>query len=197
VLKKWVTILNTCGKINLRNLSGTPSSLIAFDLIWWRALNTFRSKVLLKANLYEPALFSTILLLLVLFCVVKKIKDWKIDGKMLCFIENFMKERTLRVARHTKWGANQQNLIKIHQMVVLSTIRYGEEAYGSASQVILRQLEPTHNSTWTICNFPNRKRLLRSQHPYYGRNRGIKKREDDDMNDNKPNTLHATLQRRP
>jgi hypothetical protein len=32
------------------------------------------------------------------YAIVKKIKDWKIDGKMLCFIENFMKERTLRVA---------------------------------------------------------------------------------------------------
>jgi hypothetical protein len=31
-------------------------------------------------------------------------------------------------------------------MVVLSTaVRYGEEAYGSASQTILRKLEPTHN----------------------------------------------------
>jgi hypothetical protein len=25
------------------------------------------------------------------------LKNWKIDGRMLCFIENFMKERTLRV----------------------------------------------------------------------------------------------------
>jgi hypothetical protein len=32
------------------------------------------------------------------YAIVKKIKDWKIDGRMLCFIENFMKERTLRVA---------------------------------------------------------------------------------------------------
>jgi hypothetical protein len=29
--------------------------------------------------------------------------------------------------------------------MVLSTIRYGEEAYVSATQAILRKLEPTHN----------------------------------------------------
>jgi hypothetical protein len=46
---------------------------------------------------------------------------------------------------HTKWGADQQNLIKIYCMVVLSTVRYGEEAYDSASQTILRKLEPTNN----------------------------------------------------
>jgi hypothetical protein len=30
-------------------------------------------------------------------------------------------------------------------MVVPSTIRYGEETYGSASQTVFRKLEPTHN----------------------------------------------------
>jgi hypothetical protein len=29
---------------------------------------------------------------------LKKIKDWKIDGKLLHFINEFMKNRTLRVA---------------------------------------------------------------------------------------------------
>jgi hypothetical protein len=43
---------------------------------------------------------------------------------------------------HTKCGADQQNLIKIHRMIVLSTLRYGEEAYGSASQAILRNSNP-------------------------------------------------------
>jgi hypothetical protein len=51
----------------------------------------------------------------------------------------------IKCLSHTKWGADQQNLIKIHCMVVLSTIRYGEEAYGSASHTVLRKLEPTHN----------------------------------------------------
>jgi hypothetical protein len=30
--------------------------------------------------------------------IQKKIKDWKIDGKLLHFINEFMKNRTLRVA---------------------------------------------------------------------------------------------------
>jgi hypothetical protein len=32
------------------------------------------------------------------YAIIKKMKNWKIDGRMMCFIENFMKERTLRVA---------------------------------------------------------------------------------------------------
>jgi hypothetical protein len=30
-------------------------------------------------------------------------------------------------------------------MIILSTLRYGEEAYGSASKAVLKKLEPTHN----------------------------------------------------
>jgi hypothetical protein len=30
-------------------------------------------------------------------------------------------------------------------MIILSTIRYGEKVYGSASNAILNKLEPTHN----------------------------------------------------
>jgi hypothetical protein len=37
------------------------------------------------------------------YAIVKKIKDWKIDGRMLSFIENFMKERTLRVTWETRF----------------------------------------------------------------------------------------------
>jgi hypothetical protein len=55
------------------------------------------------------------------------------------------KMNTFKYLSHTKWGADQENLIKIHQILVLSTIRYGEEVYGSASQAILRKFEPTHN----------------------------------------------------
>jgi hypothetical protein len=32
------------------------------------------------------------------YAIIRKTKNWKIDGRMLCFIENFMKERTFRVA---------------------------------------------------------------------------------------------------
>jgi hypothetical protein len=30
-------------------------------------------------------------------------------------------------------------------MIVLGTLRYGEEAYGSATKAVLKKLEPTHN----------------------------------------------------
>jgi hypothetical protein len=30
-------------------------------------------------------------------------------------------------------------------MIILSILRYGEEAYGSASKAVLKKLEPTHN----------------------------------------------------
>jgi hypothetical protein len=42
-------------------------------------------------------------------------------------------------------GSRSKNLLKIHRTIVLSTLRYGEEAYGSASQAIPKKLEPTHN----------------------------------------------------
>jgi hypothetical protein len=37
------------------------------------------------------------------------------------------------------------NIIRIHRMIILSTIRYEEEAYGSASKTVLNKLETTHN----------------------------------------------------
>jgi hypothetical protein len=46
---------------------------------------------------------------------------------------------------HTTWGANQGNLFKVHQMTVLRTLRYGEEAYGSATEAVLRKLKPNYD----------------------------------------------------
>jgi hypothetical protein len=44
-------------------------------------------------------------------------------------------------------GAVQGNLVTIYKMIILSTLRYGEEAYGSASKKLkkLKKLKPTHN----------------------------------------------------
>jgi hypothetical protein len=42
-------------------------------------------------------------------------------------------------------GADQEKLLTIHKIIILSTLRYGEEAYGSASKAVLKKLEPTHN----------------------------------------------------
>jgi hypothetical protein len=55
------------------------------------------------------------------------------------------KMNLIKCLSHTKWGADHQNLIKIHHMIVLSTLSYGGEAYGSVSQAILKKLESTHN----------------------------------------------------
>jgi hypothetical protein len=41
-------------------------------------------------------------------------------------------------------GAVQGNLVTIYKMIILSTLRYGEEAYGSTSKAVLKKLEPTH-----------------------------------------------------
>jgi hypothetical protein len=47
---------------------------------------------------------------------------------------------------HTKWEVEDQgNLLTIHKMIILSTLRYREEAYGSASKAVLKKLEPTHS----------------------------------------------------
>jgi hypothetical protein len=48
---------------------------------------------------------------------------------------------------HSKWGGgtDQENVLTIHKMIILRTLRYGEEAYGSASKAVLKKLEPTHN----------------------------------------------------
>jgi hypothetical protein len=47
-------------------------------------------------------------------------------------------------------------------MIVLSTLRYGEEAYGSASSAVLRQLSEVHHKdvrlalgTFVICRMEN------------------------------------------
>jgi hypothetical protein len=42
--------------------------------------------------------------------------------------------------RVSSWGSDQKTLLRIHQMIVLSTLRYGEQPYGTASCAVLRQL---------------------------------------------------------
>jgi hypothetical protein len=38
----------------------------------------------------------------------------------------------LKTLAHKKWGGDQKTLLKIHQMIVLSVLRYGESIYGTA-----------------------------------------------------------------
>jgi hypothetical protein len=51
----------------------------------------------------------------------------------------------LKSVSHKSWRSDQKTLLRIHKMIVLSTLRYGEEAYGSASCAFLRQLDAVHH----------------------------------------------------
>jgi hypothetical protein len=53
-----------------------------------------------------------------------------------------MAEKKIKII---KCLAHTTSLLKVHQMIVLGTLRYGEEAYGSATEAVLKKLEPTHN----------------------------------------------------
>jgi ribonuclease HI len=60
------------------------------------------------------------------------------------------------------WGSDQKTLLKIHQMTILPTIRYGEAAYGSATKATLKRLDPVHHKgvglslgTFAICRVEN------------------------------------------
>jgi hypothetical protein len=50
----------------------------------------------------------------------------------------------LKCFSHTTWESDQVNLLRIFQMIIISTIRYGEESYGSASNAVLKKLEHIH-----------------------------------------------------
>jgi hypothetical protein len=68
----------------------------------------------------------------------------------------------LKSLSHTSCCSDQKTLLRIHQMIVLSTLRYGEETYGSASCAVLRQLDAVHHKgvklalgTSVICRTDN------------------------------------------
>jgi hypothetical protein len=51
----------------------------------------------------------------------------------------------LRCLAGTTWGADREVLLKAHHAVILSALRYGETAYGAASEKTLKTLDPIHN----------------------------------------------------
>jgi hypothetical protein len=60
------------------------------------------------------------------------------------------------------WGSEQKTFLRIHHIIVLSTFRYGEVAYGSASCAVLRQMDAVHQKsvrlalgTFVICETEN------------------------------------------
>jgi hypothetical protein len=63
---------------------------------------------------------------------------------------------------HTSWAADQKTFLKIHQMIILSTLMYGDKVYGSASKDVLRKLDPIHYrgvrvafETFAVCKTEN------------------------------------------
>jgi hypothetical protein len=61
--------------------------------------------------------------------------------------ERYTSDKKLRLQKilaHKKWGEDQKTLLRIHQMIVLSTLRSGESIYGPAKKPVLKTLEPIH-----------------------------------------------------
>jgi ribonuclease HI len=56
----------------------------------------------------------------------------------------------LRCLAGTEWGADRDVLLRAHHAIVLSALRYGETAYGSACKSLLDQLESIHNTGTAI-----------------------------------------------
>jgi hypothetical protein len=55
-------------------------------------------------------------------------------------------------------GGGHKTLLRIHKMIVLSTLRYGETAYGSTSKSALKTIEPIHHKgvkMFAICKTKN------------------------------------------
>jgi hypothetical protein len=55
-----------------------------------------------------------------------------------------------------------KDVLKIHQMIILSTLRYSKTAYGSASKTVLRKLDPIYHrgvglafGTFSVCKTEN------------------------------------------
>jgi hypothetical protein len=54
---------------------------------------------------------------------------------------------------------NELKILKIHQMIILSALRYGCTAYGSASKALLSKLDPIHHRV-NLRRVQNRKRIM-------------------------------------
>jgi hypothetical protein len=52
----------------------------------------------------------------------------------------------IRCLSGTRWGGDQVTLLNAHRAIVEAAIRYGETAYGSATQALLRDLDPVQNA---------------------------------------------------
>jgi hypothetical protein len=65
------------------------------------------------------------------------IKDVKARAmKKFCIIKSLA---------HKKWCTDQQNLLRIHQMIILPKLRYRDATYRSASPTTLKTLDPVQH----------------------------------------------------
>jgi hypothetical protein len=53
----------------------------------------------------------------------------------------------LKTLAHKKWGGDQKMKLRIHQMIVLSTLRCGKSIYETTTKPALKILEPIHNKS--------------------------------------------------
>ena len=51
----------------------------------------------------------------------------------------------LRVLGHTDWGSDKNTLLCLYRSLVRSKLDYGCVVYGSASKLVLKQLDPVHH----------------------------------------------------
>jgi hypothetical protein len=69
------------------------------------------------------------------------------------------KSNIIKSLGHKKLGADQQTLLRIHQMIILPTLRYRDAAYGSASPTTLKTLYPVQHKgvilTSAVCRTEN------------------------------------------
>lgn len=52
----------------------------------------------------------------------------------------------LKAITSSKWGADEKTLLRLHEALVLSTLEYGSEIYGTATLTKLKLLNPIHNT---------------------------------------------------
>jgi ribonuclease HI len=51
----------------------------------------------------------------------------------------------LKALASTNWGADRNVMLRVHEMTILATLRYGEIAYSSACKTTLEKLDPVHH----------------------------------------------------
>jgi hypothetical protein len=51
----------------------------------------------------------------------------------------------LKCLANKNWGADQETLIRMHQMIVISSLEYGCNVSGAARNEQLKKLKPIHN----------------------------------------------------